>query len=1096
MKKKISILILFTLILNLTLSILTNLSFASTKSQKKNSESYWSTKNAPLFYGTTKITLKKGILDEFHVLDTRFRIFARDFEDGDLTPKITYSENVKVDEEGDYEIIYQVKDSHNNQTTLTVPVTVTDDEDAKITVERTLYTTPSVWNMDLAEFSRCNYGDRQILGVYLSAGQSIQARVLSAENTLNVGFINNDQYNETSTTLPVTDEWITLENIKDSTYYDGVPLLKTTVLARENTVINKTFQIELQYDETIKPLDYYHYLDDEEEFRAKWIQSQNNYSVIESETLTLVVPFTDMKYMTNYYKNGFTSLDQFLAYYQKVVEKMDEYVGLDFNPEKITDQNVRTKYLIRANVHGVGAAYYAGDHVGVNNASMASFFEMNWGGLHELAHGYQGSLGKGAMQLGEVANNIIGHYIQIDKNIYFHQGNWLGNLSAIEEDRNSKRLAGQTFLEVDEPTRLYVIVNLLDALEGGTTYGKMFSWYRDQLNKGRTMTNQDAYVEAIAAIYQINILPYMEAWGLEISNSTKRTILEANYPLWNILKDMVTESTLQEIMTGENFNRKYGLVSNEILQKYSIYDNVSLNITIDDISKIQGKVILLKHGQDIIKNIKVENNLVELNSLPVGTYFLQMPVITGYSQEYVYIQVKESAPNFYTYTYQKVADVDYNNYFMFRLLGYNFNTIAYQLTLKDNYTKAEIRYPNQSSMSGNEYVKIYDTEGRLVTEDVSTGGYFDFNKGIQEIALQPGYSIEIYYPNKYASKVVAYSTLSNEIIPEYGAIGALTRYILVENGILREDMSEEDAEELAYIQLKAHLINQIEAYQKKVTKEELNNKFINFSEKTAIVNAYEQLREVDQTPFVSLITAIKQGGSPIISVVAESLTYEVGSQIDLYRLIKAVDNEDGPIVIDKNSTTIETKLNCEEAGNYRVTYKVSDSDHNVSTKVIEIEIIGIPSSPDEGEDEDNGEEIPPPSEGEDEDNDEENENEGITPPIDNENDKISPPIKSGESDAIIPNDKNKDYELEMVADSSKISHTDELLLADVENENYSNEEHLVESYHTNLEPIAEEDIVDSDVWFETRMIRKMVLALVAVSIIGFIVVKTKRYNRW
>lgn len=312
MKKKISILILFTLILNLTLSILTNLSFASTKSQKKNSESYWSTKNAPLFYGTAKITLKKGILDEFHVLDTRFRfrIFARDFENEDLTSKITYSENVKIDEE---------------------------------------------------------------------------------------------------------------------------------------------------------------------EFRAKWIQSQNNYSVIESEPLTLVLSFTDMKYMTNYYKNGFTSLDQFLAYYQKVVEKMDEYVGLDFNPEKITDQNVKTKYLIRANFHGVGAAYYAGDHVGVNNSSMASFFEMNWGGLHELAHGYQGSLGKGAMQLGEVANNIIGYYIQIDKNIYFHQGNWLRNLSAIEEDRNRKRLADQTFLEVDEPTRLYVIVNLLDALEGGTTYGKMFS---------------------------------------------------------------------------------------------------------------------------------------------------------------------------------------------------------------------------------------------------------------------------------------------------------------------------------------------------------------------------------------------------------------------------------------------------------------------------------------------------------------------------------------------------------------------------------------------------------------------------------------------
>ena len=40
---------------------------------------------------------------------------------------------------------------------------VTDDENVKINVERTLYTTPSVWNMELAGFSRCNYGDRQIL---------------------------------------------------------------------------------------------------------------------------------------------------------------------------------------------------------------------------------------------------------------------------------------------------------------------------------------------------------------------------------------------------------------------------------------------------------------------------------------------------------------------------------------------------------------------------------------------------------------------------------------------------------------------------------------------------------------------------------------------------------------------------------------------------------------------------------------------------------------------------------------------------------------------------------------------------------------------
>ena len=69
--------------------------------------------------------------------------------------------------------------------------------------------------MDLAEFSRCNYGDRQILGVYLSANQSINARVISSENNITVNFFNNDEYNETSKILPTTGEWITLENIKN-----------------------------------------------------------------------------------------------------------------------------------------------------------------------------------------------------------------------------------------------------------------------------------------------------------------------------------------------------------------------------------------------------------------------------------------------------------------------------------------------------------------------------------------------------------------------------------------------------------------------------------------------------------------------------------------------------------------------------------------------------------------------------------------------------------------------------------------------------------------------------------------------------------------
>ena len=54
-------------------------------------------------------------------------------------------------------------------------------------------------------------------------------------------------------------------------------MLRTKVLSKENTAINKSYVIELQYDETIEPLNYYHYLDDEQAFRKDWINSGNRY---------------------------------------------------------------------------------------------------------------------------------------------------------------------------------------------------------------------------------------------------------------------------------------------------------------------------------------------------------------------------------------------------------------------------------------------------------------------------------------------------------------------------------------------------------------------------------------------------------------------------------------------------------------------------------------------------------------------------------------------------------------------------------------------------------------------------------------------------
>ena len=90
---------------------------------KNNPDNYWSTENAPIFYGASKISMPKG--ETFDVKDVRFRVFAKDFEDGDLTRNIQIkSNNVDVSQDGTYEVLYRVIDSHGNKTDFTQTVIV------------------------------------------------------------------------------------------------------------------------------------------------------------------------------------------------------------------------------------------------------------------------------------------------------------------------------------------------------------------------------------------------------------------------------------------------------------------------------------------------------------------------------------------------------------------------------------------------------------------------------------------------------------------------------------------------------------------------------------------------------------------------------------------------------------------------------------------------------------------------------------------------------------------------------------------------------------------------------------------------------------
>ncbi len=793
---------------------------------------------------------------------------------------------------------------------------------------------------------------------------TVKARVIEADKDITIGvdFLANDSYKEGSQIkLDKDGNWVVLQNKilkSDSTtiYEDSVPYFRTVVLSKEKTNLEQTFKVELEYDNSVDKLDYYHYKDDEEEYFSNWKKSKNSYSVVENEVLSIVVPYEDIDKMVNHkhYNNGFKTLDDFFEYYQKVVDKMDEYMGLYLNPEELTDQNVRTKYLVKANIHGAGAAYYSGNHVGTNSSSVSAFFQMNWGGLHEIAHGYQGSFGKGEMGLGEVSNNILGHYIQTDKSIYYYSGDWLGTLKNIEDDKNKDRLEGTKVNDIEATrgvtVKLYLIVNLLDHFEGAKTYKKMFQWYRKQLNNGLIKDknkNQDNYSLAIADIYKVNIIPYLEAWGYTVSDNVKEEIYSKNYKTLNILKDMTTNETLNKIMKAENLELKYGLVDNTIYQKYDVKGNLELSIDIDNIEKLKGKNIVIKDADKVVKTVEIKSNKVNINDLAAGSYYLQMPILNEYDQSSAIVSIIENTNNKYTYKYKKLENTDYNNYLSFYLQGY-YNTYGYKLTFSDRYRKAKIEF-GQAGFTNikNAAVKIYDKTGKLVSEEikgydnkgnfVDNGLYFNFNKKSYEIDIEPGYTIEITHSN-YKNKVKWENTLSKKEVVEYIPTGETTRYTVIENGIIMDGMNEKEAENLSYNTLKEYIIGIIEEYKSRVTDEELNNKLINFKEKAKIINAYNTLNINDQIPYEELITKVKQGGKPFITF-TNTTEYKKGTDVDLYSLIKVIDNEDGVINCNKDNTIIETNIDINNVGSYDITYYVTDSDLNTTVYKANIKII-------------------------------------------------------------------------------------------------------------------------------------------------------------
>lgn len=963
--KKINVLLL---IIGFACCICTNAfcvhstSFASTTTQ---SESLFSTKNKPLFYGATNITIDKNIVSSFDILDSRFRIFAKDFEDGDLSSKIEcVSNNVNPTIAGEYSIRYKVADSHNNTTDITVPVKVLNEENGVCTIERTLYTLPNVDNLRAIGVNRCHTGDRQILGVFMPAGSEIKVKATTTDINLDLQMLSNYNNKISFANLKKDNtDFATIKNVATDGECDSVPFA-TSVVQSKGVEINKTYKIIVSYNKSVLPLDYYLYKDDESKFFENWQASQNSLGVVDCEAMTVLVPLIDKDKISKLVAPNnnalIGNLDDSLAYFIKVTNKMDEMIGLSLNPNKATDQNVKVKYFAKSNGNASGNAYYAGNHIGVCGASIAAIFSYGWGTLHEIGHGYQGYLGQGSgagfnMCLNETGNNILAHYVQIDKSIYKASGDWMGTKQNIEESRNNTRKSGKQIFNNAEGTytnvgeKLYCLVNLFDAFEGSTTYAKLFSFYRSFVEANGTNKNNvpEIYAKFFAQTYNANIIPYLTAWGLPIGDGVKQEIYAKNLNSFSILKDSVTDEKLTEIKQGENLDLNYAPVDENLFEKYKVESNLNVAIEIDDFNKIANKNMAIVRNGKTIRIVKITSKNLKITNLTAGNIWLKFPTNFDYSTKTCCVGLAEGENNV-TYTYK---NFDYSFYHPSKIWihGY-FKTAGYVLTLSENNLKATIVYGgsnlgNQSDYWKNNPDEVFcsvtifnaDKTQEIDKAEVKGNQYFsNLTRENAEVELQYGYKIVIY--TNAPQYVDVDSVLTGKTIAAYKTTNKTIEFEVCEQGLKLINVADFDTETVMYDAAVDNLKQTISNYLEGKTLLDLANRNSDTETKQNIVKAYKNLKPADRQEFDESVAAILKGSAPQIKAKQGKVEIFEKEQIDLLSLIEITDDEDFEIEPTAENVNIDTNLNTNQKGEYIVKYIVVDSDGNTSSLELTIKV--------------------------------------------------------------------------------------------------------------------------------------------------------------
>ena len=518
------------------------------------------------------------------------------------------------------------------------------------------------------------YGmDRQDLGIYMPAGSSFQIK-LKQNVTLSLELLNNDSATEKNSlnknSYSVGNDWVTIEADTNC-----VPFFKTF-----HSDSYETIEYEIKDLDGTQDLTIYRRGDNESDFYTTWNNNNHSYSVITDDYITFLIPIEDKEKIKAIIDNNssatypFTSITDMLDWYDGVITRFNNYIGLSTTSSVYYNKNIKMKFFMKANIEpknrpeetrsNCALAYYPGNYIYTCSTSIDGLLQKGWGAVHELGHGFQSkytwSPSDDDIILSEVENNFFAY--EEEKK---YSNNADGSIGILYGTSNNNVLNDQKYymniinnvskfndLVVNGAadnagTRLFVFENLFDKIDMTVVMPYTLKKYRYIISTGGSITNSDLFGMYFSEVSNYNVIPYFNSVKIFPSSLVEKEVYNNKQPIVYSIASIVNETVATHIANEKGLRGPYSVVTNNDVKNYvnvnNIRRNIKFNITTDDENKLLHKKLYIKNSSnDIVKEVVLDSNQVTVENVPVGMYYVDIANGTVDNLNYLLVSQQDS----------------------------------------------------------------------------------------------------------------------------------------------------------------------------------------------------------------------------------------------------------------------------------------------------------------------------------------------------------------------------------------------------------------------------------------------------------------------